>query len=136
MFCRCSYLQSIDLKEISLDNVGGLLHSVEGLKSKYWDLLEKKKFCLKTTALTPSQVSSLLPLNLLAPQSCELIPQRHYMYILAHLFLRMSLWRRYFHCPYFKDEYSKQSQDLNRDKLSVELALTWLWVGAPESSAA
>lgn len=51
----------------------------------------RKKFCLKTTALTPSQVSSLLPLNLLAPQSCELIPQRHYMYILAHLFLRMSL---------------------------------------------
>lgn len=43
----------------------------------------------------------------------------------------MSLWRRYSHCPHVKDEYPKQSQDFNTDKLSVELALNYPVLLAP-----
>lgn len=39
----------------------GPIQSVEDLKSKNWGYLEKKKFCLKTEALTPAWISKFQP---------------------------------------------------------------------------
>ena len=73
-------LQSADFKWRRLSFIGwvGLIQSVEGLKSKTGDFLEKKKFCLKTAVSTPVWASSLvesawqvLDLPAQPPQLCE-----------------------------------------------------------------
>ena len=97
----------VDLKETTFDDYcrldrGPSIQSLEGLKSKMWDVLEKKEFCLKAAALTPSWVSILLACLLYRfptcqfQLSCEPIPLNLsltlYLYILYVLILYIYLF--------------------------------------------